>query len=66
VLPDTGAATQGLLRIVDESGEDYLYPAHYFRLVSVPPSLDRILRGRKTRIATARAHTTRTVAIRPV
>jgi hypothetical protein len=66
VLPDTDAAAQGLLRIVDESGEDYLYPAQYFRLVSVPPSLDRILRGRKRRIANTRAHTTRPVTIRPV
>src|SRR3990172_6145450 len=30
VLPDEKAEKQGLLRIIDESGEDYLYPARYF------------------------------------
>lgn len=30
VLPDPQAAEHGLLRIVDESGEDYLYPQEYF------------------------------------
>jgi hypothetical protein len=30
VLPDEAAAIDGLLRIVDESGEDYLYPARLF------------------------------------
>lgn len=30
VLPDEAAAADGYLRIIDESGEDYLYPAQYF------------------------------------
>lgn len=30
VLLDPEAAEHGLLRIVDESGEDYLYPQEYF------------------------------------
>ncbi len=30
VLPDAKAAQEGYLRIVDESGEDYLYPGSYF------------------------------------
>jgi hypothetical protein len=30
VLPDPAAAKQGLVRIVDESHEDYLYPAAFF------------------------------------
>ncbi len=30
VLPDEAAAIDGLLRIVDESGEDYLYAARLF------------------------------------
>jgi hypothetical protein len=30
VLPDKKAALEGYLRIVDESGEDYLYPESYF------------------------------------
>jgi hypothetical protein len=35
VLPDAGAAKHGLLRVVDESGEDYLYPAVQFRELTV-------------------------------
>jgi len=36
VLPDKEAAKEGYLRIVDESGEDYLYPESYFILVELP------------------------------
>lgn len=36
VLPDDKAAEEGHLRIVDESGEDYLYPDSYFILVELP------------------------------
>ncbi len=30
VLPDRAAAREGYVRVIDESGEDYLYPAEYF------------------------------------
>jgi len=30
VLPDADAKAHGQMRVVDESGEDYLYPASYF------------------------------------
>jgi hypothetical protein len=30
VLPDEKAAKHGLIRIIDESGEDYLYPTDFF------------------------------------
>jgi len=36
VLPDDEAAKEGYLRIIDESGEDYLYPQSYFILVELP------------------------------
>ena len=36
VLSDDEAAKEGYLRVVDESGEDYLYPARYFVLVDLP------------------------------
>ena len=36
VLPDEDAAADGDLRVVDESGEDYLYPADYFVIVELP------------------------------
>jgi hypothetical protein len=38
VLPDESAAAEGLLRVIDDSGEDYLYPAERFVVVQVPPS----------------------------
>lgn len=36
VLPDEAAAGEGLLRVFDDSGEDYLYPASRFVIVAVP------------------------------
>lgn len=36
VVPDNEAAKEGYLRVVDESGEDYLYPASYFILMDLP------------------------------
>ena len=36
VLPDEGAEREGFLRVIDESGEDYLYPQSYFVLVQLP------------------------------
>ena len=36
VLPDTKAAGLGCIRVIDESGEDYLYPADRFAAVAFP------------------------------
>ena len=36
VLTDSAAEAKGMLRIVDESGEDYLFPANLFVPVEVP------------------------------
>lgn len=36
ILPDEKAAEDDYIRIIDESGEDYLYPASYFYLVELP------------------------------
>ena len=36
VMPDSKGARHGLIRIVDESGEDYLYPEDYFVLIEIP------------------------------
>ena len=40
-LADTRAAKHGQLRIVDESGEDYLYPEEFFVAVELSQSLRR-------------------------
>lgn len=43
VLPDASAAKQDQLRVIDESGEDYLFPASLFAAIPVPPSVRRAL-----------------------
>lgn len=44
VLKDSFADEHGLIRIVDESGEDYLYPNSYFVRVELPEALRQKLR----------------------
>lgn len=36
LLPDNDAALDGDVRVIDESGEDYLYPSAYFVSIEVP------------------------------
>ena len=43
VLPDGKAAAARLLRIVDDSDEDYLYPASCFVFVALPARAERAL-----------------------
>ena len=38
VLADTEAKKHRLVRVIDESGEDYLYPESYFLPVTLPPA----------------------------
>ena len=45
ILPDRAASRDGYVRVVDESGEDYLYPAAYFVPVSLPAAVVRDLEG---------------------
>ena len=40
-LADKAAEKQGLLRIIDESGEDYLYPKTFFRAIELPQSVKK-------------------------
>jgi hypothetical protein len=44
VIKDPEAEANDLIRVVDESGEDYLYPARMFRKLTLPADLQRILR----------------------
>ncbi len=39
VLRDPGAARHGQLRVIDESGEDYLYPQSHFAQIVLPQSI---------------------------
>lgn len=43
VLPDPEAAKDGDLRIIDESGEDYLYPKDWFVPIEVPEAVEASL-----------------------
>lgn len=36
VVPDAEAEKEGFIRVIDESGEDYLYPRSYFIAVQLP------------------------------
>ncbi|MFY9610510.1 MAG: hypothetical protein WAU45_18110 [Blastocatellia bacterium] len=45
VLQDEQAAKENYLRIIDESGEDYLYPASFFVFVEVSKSAQRARLG---------------------
>jgi hypothetical protein len=44
VVPDSDAAGHGLLRVIDESGESYLYPKSLFIPVTLPRPLPRTAR----------------------
>ncbi len=43
VIPDEQAAKDDLLRIIDESGEDYLYHTSHFILVELPLEVEQAL-----------------------
>ncbi len=39
VIADLSAGANHYVRVIDESGEDYLYPEDYFMPVELPPSV---------------------------
>lgn len=41
VLPDESAARSDYVRVIDNEGEDYLYPAKYFVIVDLPREVER-------------------------
>lgn len=43
VLPDDEAERDGDVRVIDESGEDYLFPAKYFAPIELPAETEAIL-----------------------
>ena len=45
ILPDAKAAKDNLVRIVDDSGEDYLYPKGFFVFVDFPSSVKKRILG---------------------
>jgi hypothetical protein len=45
VVSDEGAAKIHQIRVIDESGEDYLYPEDYFVAVQLPQSAEKAVRS---------------------
>ena len=45
-VPDADAERRGVVRVVDESGEDYLYPAGMFVAVDLPTAAVRAFRDK--------------------
>jgi hypothetical protein len=43
VLPDESAAGEGYIRVIDDSGEDYLYPEEYFCPIELPKAAEKAL-----------------------
>ncbi|HXL81685.1 MAG TPA: hypothetical protein VN951_12485 [Pyrinomonadaceae bacterium] len=43
VLPDESAAKSHYVRVIDNEGEDYLYPAKYFMFLDLPQEIERAL-----------------------
>ena len=43
ILEDSAAAKRNFVRVIDESGEDYLYPQSWFVPVAVPASVEQLL-----------------------
>lgn len=42
VMPDPHAAEHQFMRVIDESGEDYLYPAAYFVPIELPHAAETV------------------------
>ena len=45
VLDDPDANEDGMIRVIDESGEDYLFPASFFVLAPLPASVEEAVHG---------------------
>ena len=44
VVADPDTEANGLIRVIDESGEDYVYPARMFQKLTLPAEIQRALR----------------------
>lgn len=44
VLNDPDAEANDLIRVIDESGDDYVYPARLFQKLTLPAEIQRALR----------------------
>jgi len=42
-LTDAEAEAEKCIRVIDESGEDYIYPQHFFAAIALPADVERAL-----------------------
>jgi hypothetical protein len=42
-VPDPAAESHGLLRVIDESGQSYLFPENYFVTLDLPAAVARAI-----------------------
>jgi len=59
VLPDRAASREGYVRVIDESGEDYLYPANCFAPLRLPVAITRELLSPRREALQPAAHRAR-------
>ena len=43
VLQDPDAAVHDMVRVIDEEGEDYLYPRHWFLSIELPHNIEEAI-----------------------
>jgi hypothetical protein len=55
IWPDPDAEWHGQLRVVDESGDDYLFPSEFFQMLTLPAGAHRLFRLGRTRLRPRRA-----------
>ena len=45
IIPDPASERHRLLRVIDESGEDYLYPGNFFLPIGLPKPIEKVFSG---------------------
>ncbi len=48
VIPDEDAERENLIRVIDESGEDYMYEASSFKRLVLPPEIEQAIARART------------------
>ena len=56
---DPDAESHGQIRVVDQSGQDYLFPAESFQIIALPAGADRAVRDARSRPGRAASKTRR-------
>ena len=54
-LPNADAEAHNLVRVIDKSGEDYLYPEKFFLALDLPQSVETALRRAPDELSSIRA-----------